>query len=313
MPLARWRYTLPLRLRSLFRRDAVEHELNDELLFHIDRQIDEHMARGMKRDEARTAALRAMGGLDQRKEECRDARGVRLIEDFVGDLRYALRMMRRAPSFTAVAVLSLALGIGANTAIFSLLDALLLKSLPVHDPHQLYELRGTAHNPVYQTIRQHNRWFVDLFATSGVSRLDVEVGNAMPERTSVSLVTGSYFSVLGVQPFMGRTFTTADDQVPGGHPVAVASFGYWQRRFARDPDVVGRTVRITGTSITIIGVTPPGFFGERVGAAPDLWVPLTMWGQVVPGRNLLRSPGTGWLTLVGRVKPGISIPEPEPA
>jgi predicted permease len=313
MPLARWRYTLPLRLRSLFRRDKVEHELNDELLFHIDRQIDEHMARGMKRDEARTAALRAMGGLDQRKEECRDARGVRLIEDFVGDLRYALRMMRRAPSFTVVAVLSLALGIGANTAIFSLLDALLLKSLPVHDPHQLYELRGTAHNPVYQTIRQHNRWFVDLFATSGVSRLDVEVGNAMPERTSVSLVTGSYFSVLGVQPFMGRTFTTADDQVPGGHPVAVASFGYWQRRFARDPDVVGRTVRITGTSITIIGVTPPGFFGERVGAAPDLWVPLTMWGQVVPGRNLLRSPGTGWLTLVGRVKPGISIPEAEAA
>jgi predicted permease len=311
--MPRWPYTLPLRIRSLFRRDHVERELNEELLFHIDRQIEQYVARGMTADEARTAALRAMGGLDRRKEECRDTRRVRLIEDLVVDLRYGVRMMRRAPAFTAVAVLSLALGIGANTAIFSLLDALLLKSLPVHNPDELFVLRGTAHYPMYQRIRQHNRWFVDLFATSGLTTLDVEVGDATPERAGVSLVTGSYFSVLGVLPLIGRTFTIADDRVPGAHPVAVASFGYWQRRFAGDPDLVGRTIRITRTPITIIGVAPPGFFGERVGAAPDLWVPLTMWAQVVPGRDLLRSPGTGWLTLMGRVRSDIRLAEAEAA
>ena len=313
MPLAGWRWTLPLRFRSIFRRSAVERDLDDEIRMHVEEQTRQNLTRGMTHDEARLAALRAFGGVEQRKEECRDARGIRVMEDFVADLRYASRMMRRAPAFTAVAVLSLALGFGANTAIFSLLDALLLKSLPVHEPDQLFALRGTAHYPVYQAIRQHNRWFIDLFATSGVSRLDVEVGNTLPERTSVSLVSGSYFSVLGVRPVIGRTFTTSDDQAPGAHPVAVVSFGYWQRRFASDPDLVGRTIRITGTPITIVGVTPPGFFGERVGAAPDLWVPLTMWGQVVPGRNLLRSPGTGWLSLVGRVKPGIKLAEAEAA
>ncbi len=313
MPLARWRHTLPLRLRSLFRRSVVERELDEEIRLHLEQQTQENLARGMTREQARVSALRAFGGVDQRKEECQDARGVRLIEDFAADLRYGLRMLRRAPGFTIVAVLSMALGIGANTAIFSLLDTLLLKPLPVHAPEQLFVLRGTAHYPMYQTVRQQNRWFMDLFATSGVSKLDVDVGDAVPERASVSLVTGSYFSVLGVQPLLGRTFTTADDRVPGGHPVAVASFGYWQRRFARDPDLVGRTIRITGTPITIIGITPPSFFGERVGAAPDLWVPITMWGQVVPGRNLLRSPGTGWLNIVGRVKSGVSIPEAETA
>src|SRR5262245_46502966 len=126
----------------------------------------------------------------------------------------------------------------------------------------------------------------------------------MRERTEVSLVSGSYFSTLGVQAAMGRTFTVDDDVRPGEHPVAVVSYGYWQRRLGRDRAIVDRVIRISGTPITIVGVAPPGFFGQSVGAAPALWVPLTMWAQVVPGRNLLESPGTGWLRMIGRVQPG---------
>jgi predicted permease len=224
-------------------------------------------------------------------------------------VRYAIRMMRRSPGFTAVAVLTLALGIGATTAIFGLLDAVLLKSLPVRNPEELV-LVGGPHYPVYQAFRQRTEIFSDLCATSGVTMLDVEVRPGVRERTSVSLVSGTYFSTLGVGAALGRTFTDADDRTPGDHPVAVISHGYWQRRFGRDPGVLDRVVRISGTPITIIGVAPHGFFGEEVGSSPDLWVPLTMWGHVVPGRNLLQSPGTGWLRIIGRVRPGVPTSGP---
>ena len=158
--------------------------------------------------------------------------------------------------------------------------------------------------PSSRPIRQHTNIFTDLFATSGVTSLDVEVENGVRERTDLSLVSGGYFSTLGVKAAIGRTFTADDDRTPGAHPIAVASYGYWQRRFGRDATVLNRVVRISGTPITIVGVAPPGFFGEQVGAAPELWIPLTMWAQIVPGRNLLASPGTGWLRIVGRVRPG---------
>jgi predicted permease len=312
MPPARWRYTLPLRLRSLFRRGVVDRELDEELQFHIEQQIEANVARGMTPDAARIAALRAMGGLEQRKEECRDTRRVRVIEDFLMDVRYALRTMRRAPAFSAVAVLSLALGFGANTAIFSLLDAVLLKSLPVHDPQRLFVFQSPGTYPVSQVFRQQ-RSLVHVFASSGALALDVEAGAAPPERTAVALVSGSYFDVLGVRPLAGRTLTENDDRVPGAHPVAVASFAYWRRRFGGDPGLVGTSLWINGQPITILGVMPAGFFGERVGAAPDLWLPLSMWGEVVPGRNLLRSPGTSWLSLMGRLQPGVSRVQAETA
>src|SRR5499426_1798676 len=141
MRLRHWFYTVPLRLRSLFRRNQVEQELDEELRYHIERQIEEHIAKGMTPEEARYAALRAMGGVEQRKEECRDMRRVRLIEELMQDVRYGLRTLRRSPGFTAVAVLSLALGIGVNTAIFSVVDPLMIRSLPVEDPEQLVVLR----------------------------------------------------------------------------------------------------------------------------------------------------------------------------
>jgi predicted permease len=229
------------------------------------------------------------------------------------DLRYAVRNLSRARGFTAAVVLILALGIGANTAIFSLLDAVILKSLPVKNPEELVLIRpGGFQYPAFQAFRQHTAIFVDLFATSGVTPLEVEIQNGAREPTDVSLVSGSYFSTLGVPAAIGRTFTVNDDRTPGEHPVAVASYGYWQRRFGRDATILGQVVRISGTPITIIGVAPPGFFGEDVGVAPALWVPLTMWGQVVPGRNLLQSPGTGWLRMIGRVRPGVTASGEQP-
>ena len=234
------------------------------------------------------------------------------LESVWWDVRYAVRTLCKSPAFSTVAVVTLALAIGATTAIYSLLETVLFKSLPVKDPEQLVLVGGSQY-PVFQAYRQHTGTFVDLCATSGVTPLDVEVENGARETTAVSLVSGSYFSTLGVQAAVGRVFTAADDRTPGDHPVAVASHGYWQRRFAGDAATIDRVIRVSGTPITIVGVAPPGFFGEQPGVAPDLWIPLTMWGQIVPGRNLLQSPGTGWLRIIGRVRPGVatSVVHPE--
>ena len=240
------------------------------------------------------------------KDRVRDVGWETHMESIWQDVRYALRTLRKSPAFAAAAVLTLALGIGATTAIFSLLDAVVLRSLPVSRPEELVLVGGSQY-PVFQAFRQHTDVFADLLATSGVTPLDVEIDLGTRERTNVSLVSGSYFSTLGVRAAMGRVFTVNDDRVPGAHPVAVASHGYWQRRFGGDVAVLGRVLRISGTPIAIVAVAPAGFFGEQVGDAPDLWVPLTMWGHVVPGPNLLESPGRGWLRLIGRVRPGVTV------
>ena len=315
---------LRLRFRSLFRRAQVEAELAAELRFHLDQQIDENIAAGMSPDEARHAALRTFGGVEQIQERCREMRGNRWIEQLLQDLSYALRTFRRSPTFTLVAVLSLALGIGANTAIFSLINALLLRELPVQEPSGLVAVgdptrvgslsTGNVRNdlmsvPMYKEIRDQNHVFSQVFASGRVGRLSVGIDPSAtePESARGRLVSGNYFSVLGVQAVRGRTFTAQEDRTPGATPFVVISHAYWQRRFALDPQIIGRRITLNKHPFTIIGVTPEGFFGDIVGVATDLWIPLTMQPQVNPGRNFLDRWDASWLLLMGRLAPGVSI------
>ncbi|MCI0389066.1 MAG: ABC transporter permease [Acidobacteria bacterium] len=316
MRLKHWFYTVPLRLRSLFRRAQVEQELNEEIRYHIERQIEEHIAKGMTEEEARYAALRAMGGLEQRKEECRDTRRVKWIEDLMQDLRYGLHTLRKSPGFTAVAALSLALGIGANTAIFSLVDPVLIKSLPVKDPEQLVVLKTVDQGKETYTrltysnfvqLRALTQVFSGVFvggSTDFVDMVGPEPGN-QTESAKLALVSGEYFQVLGVNAILGRTLTTADDQKPGAHPVAVLSYRFWQRRFAGDVSAIGKVITLKKHPFTIIGVTAPEFSGDQVGRATDIWAPLMMMNIVYNvGPDLSDMDGSA-IQIMARLRPGV--------
>ena len=289
--------------RGLWRRDRLSAELDAELSDYFESSVEQHLRSGRSREEAIRAARRALGNVAAVKDQVREVGWESLAESVWLDARYGARSLVRTPAFSATVVLTLSLAIGVTTAIFSLLDTILLKRLPVPDPDRLVLVGGPQY-PVFQAFRQRTDIFDDLLATSGVTPLDVDTGDGRRERTQVSLVSGSYFSTLGVEAVLGRTFTREEDRIPGAHPIAVASYGYWQRRLAGDTNAPGRVLRVSGTPVTIVGVAPAGFFGEEVGMAPDLWMPLTMWGTVVPGRNLLESAGTGWLRLIGRVPAG---------
>lgn len=314
---------LRLRLRSLLLRGRVEAELHAELSFHLEQQIEEYVAAGMAPAEARHAALRSLGPLSRIEEECRDMRRTRWLETLLQDLGYGVRALRLSPAFTLVAALSLALGIGANTAIFSLMDALLLRSLPVREPERLVTLGNPARTgghaegsvrsdlfslPMYRELRDKNQVFSDVFASGRTGLLIVggDRSATTPETVQGRFVTGNYFSVLGVPAFRGRTFT-ADDDRPGAAPFVVISHDYWRRRFSADPGAIGRTILLNGYPFTIVGVTPPEFFGEVVGTSTDLWIPAMMQPQANPGRNYLDGWGVNWLLLMGRLKPGVSI------
>jgi predicted permease len=228
----------------------------------------------------------------------------------MSDLRYALRALFKSPGFTIVAVLTLALGIGATTAIFSLFDAVVLKSLPVKNPDELF-IASAGHYGLYQALRKETDFFSDVTASGSIEELDATIDGGAPEKTRVSLVSSSYFSTLGVPAVIGRAFGAGDERPAGEPAIAVVSHAYWQQRLGGDPGVVGRVVRIRSVPTEIVGVAPAGFFGEEVGASPDLWVPLTMWASIVPGRDLLNSPGTSWLRIIGRLKPGVGVPQAE--
>jgi predicted permease len=252
------------------------------------------------------------------------------------DLRYALRMLARSPGFTLTAVLTLALGIGANTAIFSVLDAVLLRSLPVSHPEQLAMVtdpdnhgglfgsqtgdRSLLAYSEFEYLRDHNNAFLSLFAADS-SLPDVEVsisGSSSPrgsvaETVRVRMVSGDYFATLGMTPALGTAFGTEVDRVRGGSPIAVCSYAFWKRRFALNPSVLGTAIRMGSSSFQVVGVASPGFFGETVGEAPDLWVPMQMQTAVYPGVDYLSPSPQGivnqhmWLQVMGRLKPGISL------
>lgn len=320
----RWLYKLPLRLRSLFRQSSVERELSDELRFHLEKLSEENVKKGMTPEEARYAALRELGGVEQIKEECRDVRRVNYIESLLQDIRYGLRQLRRNPGFTTVAVITLALGIGANTAVFSFIDAVILRMLPVRHPEALVlfgpgDQSGNSDNfpdgemhlfsyPIYREMQQKNRVFSGVAAFgSGEAGLYGTVGaSGNLEAMEVALVSGTYFNVLGVNPLLGRVFTDADDRTLGGDPMAVISYGWWSSRFSRDPAIAGKTLTIEGTVYTIIGVTPPGFFGSTVGRSPDLWIPLQMSDLITRGPHKLDDKFYRSLDIIARLKSGVT-------
>ncbi len=312
------------RLFGVFRKGKREQELEDEIRSHLDMQIEDNVRQGMSPDQARFAALRSFGGVEQIKEKYRDRRSLPVVETTLQDLRYAIRMLRRSPGYTLVVVLTLAVGLGANTAIFSLVDAVLIKMLPVSNPEQLvavdtFNQRGERNNfsyPIFEQLRDRTQTFTGVFAAlDGTTRMDM-TGPApaiQPLQAEIQLVSGEYFTVLGVNAIAGRTLTVEDNKIPGAHPVAVISYGFWRRQLQGDASVIGKGITLKSQAFTIIGVTPPEFFGESVGRAPDIWVPLMMQPQFDRGESFLQQPNRGWLRVMARLEPGGTLVQAQAA
>jgi putative ABC transport system permease protein len=305
----RWHYKIPLRFRSLFKRARVERELSDELRFHLEKLTEENVAKGMSPGVARYAALRALGGLDQIKEECRDMRRVNWIEDFVQDISYGLRQLRRSPSFTAVAVLTLALGIGANTAIFSVIDAALLRPLPYEKPDQLVNISNLSIHgdpmviaPDFRIWHEQSRSLqaIEAFCPgfNGYSDEANLTGFGEPVRVHAIPITVGFFPLLGVQPILGRGFGNDEGQ-RGKERVALLSASLWHQQFGGSREILNKTIHLDGAPYTIIGVMPAGLLYPP----GELWVP-----EVLDASNSL--PGNAdWpmLYVIGRLKPGVSL------
>jgi macrolide transport system ATP-binding/permease protein len=314
------------RCKGLFGGDRLDHELDDEVGSHIDLAIEENVAHGMTVAEARTAALREFGGVTQAKENFRMQRGLPFLEVLVQDARYALRQLRKSPGFTLTVVVTLALGIGANTAIFTLVQGILLRSLPVSDPSRLYRV-GDKNDCCYYDGFENDNGDFDLFsydlykhlrdAAPEFERLAaVEAGSngfsvrsgagaARPMRTEY--VSGNYFTTLGVGAYLGRPLNEADD-VAGAAPVVVLSYRSWATDFAADPSIVGATVYMQTHPFTVAGIAPPGFFGDRViPNPPDFWMPLATEPLMEGANSSLRNDGQAWLYAIGRLRPGANV------
>jgi macrolide transport system ATP-binding/permease protein len=320
MQWERWRYVLPLRLRSIFRSRHMEQELEDELRFHFEHKVEEGISQGLDAQEAHSRALRSIGGLQQRKEEMRDMWRVRWFSDFAADLKYATRGIGHSKLFVALVVLILGLGIGVNSAMFSLGDAFLLRPLPVFRPGEIVTVTGVSPNspsdstgplsyPDYLDYRDKSKSFDGLAAFSHVMSFGfAEDASKLPKLKGGLVVSGNLFRVMGVQPELGRDFTSDEDRVPGRDAVAILGNEFWQSQFGGDPSVVGRHVLLNGIEFSIIGVAPRKFFGLNQYVRPDLYLPVMMWPRLVAiqGRNPLDDRADRELSVKGRLKPGIS-------
>ena len=302
------------RLRSLFRRNIADAELSTELHFHLERQVAANLSAGMPPEEARRAALREFGGIEELKEECRDMRKINWLQDLAQDLRYGLRMLRKALGFTAVAVLTLALGIGANTAIFSVVDALLLRPLPYRDSNQLVMVwendvaLGERHNVVspanFLDWTKQNRAF-DSMAYFGDDRLNL-TGGSGPQVVATQLTSANFFDVLGVKPILGHAFVSTNGTAGKDH-VAVLSYGLWRERFAANPAIVGSSIELDGGAYEVIGVAPADFDpfiaeGSLTGEHAQLWIPFVFLPKYSDRTKVGR-----FLTVVARLKTHISL------
>jgi predicted permease len=312
---------LCVRIAGLFRRRALDGQLEEELRFHLDMEVEANRRRGMSAQDAELAARREFGGVAQTKETYRDRRGLPMLELLARDLLYGVRTLRRSPGFTAIAVLSLALGIGANTAIFTLIDAVMLRSLPVRAPQELVAVGNSSRPggmsfgpvylemfsyPLYRSLRDENSVFTGLFASGRVDHLDIRIDGGSNELVRGRMVSASFFDVLGVEPALGRAFS-GDDRGTAANPAVVISYDYWTTRFARDPAILGRVVKLNGAAATVIGVAPRGFAGEVVGNIADIWLPLSLQAAVNPGYDWMNKADIHWLLLMGRLRPGVGL------
>jgi predicted permease len=323
-----------IRIRALFRRDSVESELDDELRFHFEQQVEKFVESGVPLAEARRRTRLIFGGTDQIKEECREARGVRFLETLWQDLRYAVRMLRKSPGFAAVAVLTLALGIGANTAIFSLINAAALRSLPVSNPQQLVLLHWAARDkpnanyfvrsggcpadaeqssssvtgcslsyPMFEQIRSARDVFSGVFAfVRTATALKI---NGRPGQFWGMYVSGEFFPTLGARPAIGRMLDAQDD-VPGAASVVVLSYRYWQSETGADPTVLAKTALINRRPFTIVGIADRSFPELDPGVPVDFWLPLASQATVTSLAPSRTDPNSLWLDVLARLNPGVT-------
>jgi predicted permease len=327
-----WRDEIRKRLADLNLEPVLEAEIVEELAQHLEDRYRESLSVGATEQEARRASLqelsdshllaRELSRVERRmtREPIVLGEGKKkMMNDLLQDLRFGARMIVKNPGFTAIAVLTLALGIGANSAIFSLVNTVMLRPLPIENPDQLVSLNNTANNrtfssfsyPNYKDFRDRSEVFSDLiayrFAPLSLSR------DGVSERLWGYEVTGNYFETLGVKAALGRLISSEDDLTPGAHPVAVVSHAYWQKRFGGNQSIIGSDVIVNGRSYTIIGVAPQGFFGTEIVAAPEMWFPVAMQAQIEVGDEWLDERGTENIFVQGRLKPGISLAQAQEA
>ena len=306
------------RVVSLVRRRQRDLDLDDEIRVHLELLAAEYERRGMTSDAARLAARRAFGGVQQMKETFRDSHGLRWLEDARRDVRHALRTLRRSPVFTGAAVLTMAVGVTAVIVIFAVLNAFMLRPMPVERPEELVSIStapdrhvSTPHGvsfPDLQDYRQERTTFVDL-AGYNVEVAGLNADNAT-DRITMYSVTDNYFTLLGVRPTIGRLIQPNEGRARGDAPVIVLTHEYWQARFGGDPSIVGRSVRLNGRPFTVIGVTPPPFDGAHSLLRPSAYVPLWMRGELVEStasRSIHEARDRHQLWVLGRLRPGVSL------
>ena len=299
---------LTLRARALFAPKRAERDLRDELQFHIERETRKLIDEGMTADEARMKAHARFGSITVAADECRDERGTAFIDNTIGDLQYALRTFKRAPLAALTIVVTVAIGLGVVAVLFTVLNVLLFRTDSVPDITEIYavERPQQANGGLSKFTRQHfealrseTNVFTEAYAA--LNDVDLRVDGRM---MAVNLVSASFFRVVSVNPIMGRALSAADDDRAGGNPVLVLSDKGWQRQFNRDPNVIGRTVLVTGAPYEIVGVMPEGFRGLEV-SAPDFWAPLARLVDFVP--DVRGSEDKVGIEIIGRLKPGVSM------
>ncbi len=310
------------RLRATANSATVDQILTDETRFHFESLVDEYTSRGLARRAAEREARRRLGNLTLVHESARDADTIRWLGDFARDVRFAVRLLRNGPTFSAAVILTFALGIGANAAIFNLLTAVVLQTLPVRQPAQLVlfsdvtsEGTQTGNSPrgawplfsfdAYEYLRQQPLPFESIAAVrSGEATVSVALGSDRGvERAQAHLVSGNYFTTMGVDITRGRSLRP-DDDTPGAAPVAIVSDGFWRRSLNADPAAIGRPLRLNRQTVTVVGVAPPEFFGERMRRSPDFWIPLVFQADVEMREDYRDRRDAFWLSLIGRLAPG---------